>query len=126
MPWLTSTGEFIGGFTASFLERRARTKSRLSRSTIEDGNRAAYDVLNKGLRECTPMNDHVTRKGLKELCRALKSDDSSGALIAIEANPGPRKRDLCLALLKLSVIYICSENPSDLIRAATYTIIDCK
>ena len=126
MSWLGNVGEFIGSFGASFVERRARTKSRTLGSTRADADTAAYNAVTKGLGDCLPMEDHVTRKGLKEVCKSLKMNDHLPAQLAIDANSGLRKREICVALLKLSFTYLCSENPADLVRAATYTMIACK
>lgn len=126
MSWLGNAGEFFGSFTASFLERRARTKSRTLGSTKADADIAAYNAVTKGLFDCLPMEDHVTRKGLYEVCQSLKKTDHFAAQLAIDANTGLRKRDICVALLKISVTYLCAENPADLVRAATYTMIACK
>lgn len=126
MGWFGNAGEFCGSFTANFIERRARTKSRTLGSTRADADNAAYDAITKGLGDCLPMEDHVTRKGLKKLCKSLKKNEHFPAQLAIDANPGLRKREICVALLKLSVTYLCSENPADLVRAATYTMIACK
>lgn len=126
MGWLGDAGEFFGNFGASFLERRARTKSRTLWSTKADADVAAYNAVTEGLGDCLPMEDHVTRRGLKALCNSLKMKDHFPAQLAIDANPGPRKRDICIALLKLSVAYLCSKDPADLVRAATYTMIYCK
>lgn len=126
MGWFDNAGEFFGSFGASFLERRARTKSRTLGSTKADGDSAAYHAVTKGLEDCLPMEDHVTRRGLKDVYKSLKMNDHFPAQLAIDANPGPRKREICIALLKISVTYLCSENPSDLVRAATYTMIACK
>lgn len=126
MSWLGSAGEFFGNFGASFLERRARTKSRTLGSTKADVDLAAYNAVTKGLGDCLPMEDQVTRRGLNAVCNSLKMKDHFPAQLAIDANPGPRKRDICIALLKFAVTYLCSEDPVDSVRAATYTMISCK
>lgn len=127
MGWLGSAGEFLGSFGASFIEHRARTKQRTLRSSKTDGDIAAYNAVTKGLKEdCIPMDDHVTRTGLKAVCKSLKKNDHLAAQLAIDANPGLRKREICVYLLKYTVTYLCSEKPSDLVRGATYTIIACK
>ena len=122
MGWLTSIGEFSGSFGASFIERRARIKRRGFGSTKADGEIAAYNAVNEGLKDCLPMDDHVTQGGLRALSHSLKKNDHFGAQLAIDANPGPRKREICLHLLKYAVIYLCSEDPADL----RYTMIACK
>lgn len=126
MGWLTSVGEFCGSFGANFIERRARTKRRGFGSSKADGDLAAYTAVTEGLKECLPIDDHVTRRGLKAVCHSLKKNDHFGAQLAIDSNPGSYKREICVYLLKSVVVYLCSENPSDLVRAATYTMIACK
>jgi hypothetical protein len=126
MGWLGNAGEFLGSFGASFVEHRARTKRRTLGSSKADGDIAAYDAVTKGLKDCLPMDDHVTRRGLRAVCNSLKRNDHLGAQLAIDANPGLRKREICVYLLKSAVTYLCSEDPSNLVRGATYTIIACK
>lgn len=126
MSWFASVGEFCGSFGASFIERRARTKRRGFGSTKADVDIAAYNAVNEGLKDCLPIEDHVTRRGLRAVCHSLKKNDAFGGQLAIDTNPGPRKREICVHLLKYAVIYLCSEDPADLIRAATYTMIACK
>lgn len=120
MSWFSSVSEFCGSFGASFLERRGFGSSKAN------GDIAASNAVNEGLKECLPIDTHVTRRGLKAVCHSLKKNDHFGAQLAIEANPGPSKREICVYLLKSVVLYLCSENPADLIRAATYTMIACK
>ena len=126
MGWLVSVGEFCGSFGASFIERRARIKQRGFGSTKADGDIAAYNAVNEGLKDCLPTDDHVIRRGLSAVFHSLKKNDHFGGQLAIDANPGPRKREICIYLLKYAVTYLCSEDPADLIRAATYTMIACK
>jgi len=123
MVWFADVGEFVGSFTANFIERRARTKSRTWGSTKADADNAAYTAVTKGLEDCLPMQNHVTQKGLNEVCKSLKKNDHFAAQLAIDANPGLRKRDICVALLKLSVTCLCGENPTDLVSSATYSMI---
>ena len=124
--WISSVGEFCGSFGASFLERRARTKKRKFGSTKADYDIAAYNAVKEGLQDCIPIEDHVTRPGLKQLCTALNRNDHLGAQFAIDANPGLQKREICVYLLKYAAAYLCSEDPADMIRAATYTMIACR
>lgn len=126
MSWVGSVAEFCGNFGATFIERRARTKTRMLGSTKADADIAAYQAVNEGLRDCVPMEDHVTKDGLKVVCKALKKKDHFAAQMAIDANPGARKREICIALLKGAVTYLCSDNPADYVRAATYNLIACK
>ena len=126
MGWLGNVGEFCGSVAASFVECRARTKSRTLGSTKSDADAAAYNAVTKGLEDCLPMEYHVTQKGLKNVCKYLKMNEHLPAQLAIDANPRPRKRGICVALLKLTVTYLCSENPKDLVSAATYTMIAFK
>ena len=127
MSWVTGfTSEFLGNFAGAFIERRARTKTRTFSTPGGDRDIAAYDVVDKGLKKiCPPMEDHVTNRGLKQVCMALKKSDHFGAQLAIDSNPGPRKREICIFLLKSTVTYLCTENPADIVRAATYTLIAC-
>lgn len=121
-----NVSEFLGNFWANFLVHRARTKTRFTGSTKADEAINAYNAINKGLKEnCLPLDDHILKSGLKQTCRALKNNDHFGAQVAIDANPGPRKRDICIALIKIVVTYLCSESPSDLVRSATYTMLAC-
>lgn len=108
------------------MTHRAKTKQRRLGSTKADVDIAAYNAVNEGLKDCILLDNHVTKRGLRELCNALKKNDHLGAQLAIDANPGPLKREICIHLLKYAVTYLCSENPIDLIRAATYTMIACK
>ena len=126
MGWLSSVGEFCGSFGASFIERRARIKQRGFGSSKADADIAAYNAVNEGLKGCLPIDDHVKRRGLKAVCHFLKKNDHFGAQLAIDANPGPRKREICVFLLKSAVTYLCSDDPTDIVRAATYTMIACK
>ena len=121
-----NVGEFFGSFGASFIEHRARIKQRRIGSNKADADIAAYNAVNEGLKTCIPLEDHVNRRGLRQICTALKKNDHLGAQLAIDANPGLRKREICIHLLKYAVTYLCSENPADMIRAATYTMIACK
>lgn len=124
--WIGNAGEFLGSFGASFIEHRARIKRRRIGSSKTDVDIAAYNAVNEGLKTCIPLEDHVNRRGLRQLCQALKKNDHLEAQLAIDANPGLRKREICIHLLRYAVTYLCSENPVDLIRAATYTMIACK
>ena len=126
LGWISGFSEFCGSFGASFIEHRARIRKRRIGSTKADTDIAAYKAVNEGLKACIPMEDHVTRPGLRHLCTALKKNDHFAAQLAIDANPGPRKRDFCIFLLKSAVCYLCSDDPADLVRAATYTMIACK
>ncbi len=126
MSWLNSVGEFCGSFGASFIERRARIKRKGFGSSKADGDIAAYNAVNEDLKECLPIDDHVTRRGLRAVCHSLKKNDHFGAQLAIDANPGSHKREICVYLLKSVVVYLSSENPPDLVRTATYTMIACK
>jgi len=72
------------------------------------------------------MGDHVTRTGLKELCKSLKNNDRLRAQLAIENHPRPRKREICVQVLKLAAVILSSQDCGELIRAATYTMIACK
>ena len=123
MSWFSSIGEFCGSFGASFIEHRARIKQRGLGSSKADCDIAPYNAINKGLKDCLPIDDHVTRRGLRAVCSSLKKKDHFGAQLAIDANPGLGKREICV---KYAVTYLCSEDPVDLIRAATYTTIACK
>ena len=127
MGWLGKVGEFAGSFIASFTSHRARIKNRTFGSTQGDVDINAYNNVAYGLKiDCAPIDDHVTRKGLKELCLALKINNHFLASTAIDGNLGPRKRDICLIALRQAVTYLCSEDAADLVRSATYTMIACK
>ena len=126
MSWFSSIGEFCGSFGASFLTHRERIKQRKLGSSKADVDIAVYNAVNEGLKDCLPMDNHVIRRGLRGVCDSMKNKDHFGAQLAIDANPGPRKREICVHLLKYAVTYLCSENPADLIRAATYTMIASK
>lgn len=124
MGWLASAGEFLGSFGTSFIERRARTKCRKLGSTKADGEITAYNAVTKDLIDCLPMEEQVTRRVLNDVCKSLKITYDFPAQLAIDANPGPRQREIFIALLKLS--YLCSKNPSEIVGAATYTMIAFK
>jgi hypothetical protein len=126
MSWFSSIGEFCGSFGASFLEHRARTKQRSLGTKKADIDAAAYIAVNEGLKTCRPLDDHVTPRGIKKLCYALNKKDHFAAQLAIDANPKPRKREICIHLLNYAVTYLCSKDPADLVRAATYTMLACK
>ena len=87
MGWLGSASEFLGSFGASFLEHRARTKRRMLGSSKADVDIAAYEAVNNGLKDCLPINDHVSQPGLRSLCNSLKMKDHLGAQLAIDGNP---------------------------------------
>lgn len=127
--WIGNVGEFFGSFGVSFIKHRARTKQRrIGRigSSTADADIAVYNAVNEGLKTCIPLDDQVNRRGLRQLCSALKRKDHFGAQLTIDANPRLHKREICIHLLKYAVIYLCSENPADIIRGATYTMIVCK
>jgi hypothetical protein len=120
-------GEFFGNFAGAFIERRARTKSRTFGATKGDRDITAYKAVNEGLSKmCLPIEDHVNKRGLKQVCSALKKSDHFAAHLAIDSNPGLRKRDVCIYLLKATVTYLCTKDPADIVRAATYTMIACR
>jgi hypothetical protein len=127
MALFRNLGEFGGNFVAAFVERRARIKARSLGMMKADQDVAAYQGVKEGLEAmCLPMEDHVTKRGLNQVCSALKNSDTFAASLAIDANPGPGKREVCIAFLKASVVYLCSNDPSDMVRAATYNLIGCK
>ena len=128
MSWFGNfAGEFFGNFAGAFIERRAITKSRTLGATKGDRDIIAYKAVNEGLSKmCLPIEDHVNERGLKQVCWALKKSDHFAAHLAIDANPGPRKRDLCIFLLKATVTYLCTKDSSDIVRGATYTMIACR
>ena len=123
MSWLDNVGEFCGNFGTSFITRRVRIQQRRFGSSKADDDIAAYNAVNEGLKECLPIDDHVTQRGLKVLGHSLKKNDHFVAQSAIDANPRPGKREF---LLKSTVTYLCSENPADIVRATTYTMIACR
>jgi len=128
MSWIGSMAEFCSSFGAAFIERRAKIKEKRKfiGSTQKDMDIAAYNAVENILKkECLPLNDHVSNHGIKKLCETLPKKDHFKSQFAIDANPGPNKRELCVYLLKGIVTYLCTENPSDLIRAATYTMLVC-
>ena len=122
-----SIGEFVGSFGKAFITHRQRTKRRSLIRHKTDIDITHYDMVNEGLRkDCAPIEDHVSRIGLKKLCRALIKKDQFKAQLAIDANPGLNKRQICVVMLKGVVTYLCTEDPSEMIRAATYTMIACR
>lgn len=127
MVWgVSEWTQFWGSMGASFIEHRAKTKQRSIGSSKADMDIAAQGAIDQSLIHCLPINDHVTEKGLTQLCVALKRNDHLAAQLAIDSNPGLRKRDICIFLLKSSISYLCSEDPADLVRSATYNLIGCK
>lgn len=124
MSWLGNVGEFCGSFAAAFVKRRAITKSRTLGSTKEDEIFHLSTVMSEGLgNECLPIEDHVTRRGLNQVCKALETKDNFRADKAIAANPGPNQRLFCLKLINYAVTHACSENAINSIRAATFNLL---
>lgn len=78
--------ELVRYFWSSFLEGRARTKSRKLGSSKADADIAIYEAINKSLEDCLPMEDHVTRYGLKKICKSLKMKKHFQARFRISIN----------------------------------------
>jgi len=118
-------GEYCVTFLVNYREHRARCKRRLRLASDDDRLIATKDSIEKGLGDCVPDSDHIANVGKRQLCKALKNDDHFGSMLAIDANPGPRKRDVCIVILKLACAYICKEDAVDAIRGATFTYLAC-
>lgn len=122
-----SIGEFVGSACKAFLTHRQRTKRRSIIRHKTDIDISYHYMVNEGLgKDCAPLEDHVSRIGLKKVCQALKNKDQFKAQLAIDANPGLNKRQICVVMLKGVATYLCTEDPSEIIRAATYTMIACR
>lgn len=117
----------IGEFSGNFMAHRARTKRRGLGIPTDDRDIAAYNAVNEGLKnDCLSIvDDQITEKAKKLLCKALKQGDPFEANLAIDGNPGFRKRPVCIALLKLTVTYLFSENLNDMVRSAKYNLLGC-
>lgn len=127
MVWgMKSLGEFCGSFVSSFMERRKITQQRGFGTSEADIHVGAAENIERLRENCLPIEDHVTRRGLKQVYSALNRKDHFAAQLGIDANPGPSKTDICITLLKATVSYLCSDNAADRIRAATYTMIACQ
>jgi len=120
--------EFFGSASMSFLEHREKIKKRNININVFSADEAAikYKEIDHLKLACLPIDDHITRRGLNKLCHALKGKNHIEAQFVIGDNPGLRKREVCLLLLRGVSLYLCQEDPSALVRAATYTLIGCK
>lgn len=120
-------GEFVGNAAASFVARKEQNdKAKVNILKADEAINNYKQIENTLNRNCQPIDDHVTRQGLNQLCSALKKNDNFGAQLAIDSNPGLRKRDVCIIVLKGVSLYLSTQDPSSMVRAATYNLIGCK
>jgi hypothetical protein len=125
MGWMK---ELCGTFITSFLDHRAKTKKRTLLGKKTDHAISVYDAVNEGRKnDCNPISDHISDLGRKKLCRALRKKNQFGAHMAIENNPGVNRLEVCLTVLRVASTYLCTtEDASEIIRAATYTMLACR
>lgn len=133
--WIGHFSKFCGTFASSFMTHREKINRERkfpgigNADTNSNGDPITigiYETVTSGTKDCSPLSDHISDLGRKKLCKALRTKNMFGSHMAIRNNPGPMKREICIAVLKLASTYLCSENPSELIRAATYTALACR
>ena len=117
-----SIGEFCASFFTSYHAQRAKQKLR-SPTDVDFALKSAGNDALKGLKECEPLSDHLSRAGAEQLGKSLKRKDYLGSMLAIDSNTLPSKKEVCIVLLKIAVNAICNGYCVDDIAAATFTMI---
>lgn len=123
---LEITAKVFGTFYASSKTHKAKIDAERSFVTKYETNMAVSRSIEETFKSttCKPLiDDHITETGARQVLKALKKSDHFGAQLAIDANPGKNKNQICIAMLKLAITIICSENSTDLIRSATYVAL---
>lgn len=128
MGWLKGVGEFCGGFLAGHTERREKIKQRkLITAFVRDQNEVG-DITQMALSvkspDCMPFVDtQISKKGAKKVLKLVRACKVQEAQSVADLYPGTNRKELCMLALKLAIRFSCADDPIDLIRSATYTVL---
>lgn len=121
--WFSKVGEFTASFYAHYTAHKAKIDAQRRFAKLEDVQLSSFQGAKTALEgsDCFPIvESQVTKKGAKLIQKALLNHDEFGANLALDANPGINKKQVCIAMLKQLITVACSENVSTVIRSATY------
>jgi hypothetical protein len=123
MAWFCNKemGEFCGGFYAGFQSTKQDldAKKKISDSCSEETKR----LIAENLRECEPVNNHLTRVGSKLTKRYLDKNDFVRSVVTLHTHSKLTKREVCIIALEAAAKCICSGSNVESIRAATYSYL---
>lgn len=108
-------GKFIAG---AFLGSRDAILEEFTDSDISKAVRVR-DMLT----DCEPWSNHLNSEGIRQMNNAIKKDDVSTAIKAIDNNLLDTRADWCIAALKLAVEFACTKCPrilSDALPSSYY------
>jgi hypothetical protein len=93
---------------------------------IEDFSLKVIDEeLANGLKSCHPIEDHLYADGRRQLCDALRFEDSHRISSIIDEGKTPSHAPWCISALKMACALVCTTESVSAIRAATWNLLGC-